>query len=205
MKKKSPQQVDEKGGKIRVLVFELEGSDETLQESLRTVANALGRTINASSYLPPVYAERAKDSVREDSQLAAETPQDELFADEDKVLDAPKKEKKRRVARIPQVVDINLDSGSIVFEKFVEQKAPDSDQTKYLVITYWLKEYAGIVEIGSDHAYTCYRRMKWKIPTDPGQPFRGLKKLSYVKSGTTPASFILTHIGETEVVKMGQQ
>ena len=89
----------------------------------------------------------------------------------------------------------------------LEQKKPDGDIKRYLVITYWLKKYRNIEEVTMDHAYTCYRHMGtgWQVPGDAAAPFRAMKGKHYgwMKAGSAKGAYVINHLGENEVGRMG--
>jgi hypothetical protein len=198
---------DEKGGKIRVVVFELEGSNETLQESLRTVANALGRTI-VPQRIPASAPQQTLPKNGKSKTAGTELPTTEEAEfevdEEDEKPSVPARKKRNNPPRQLQVVDIEFNAGTIPFEDFCNQKNPDTDVSKYLVCTLWLKENAKIDSVNPDHIYTCYKRMKWKVPKDPGGAFRTGKRAEsgYYRSSAEKGHYSITHIGENVVNKM---
>jgi hypothetical protein len=195
----------DRGGKIRVVVFELEGSNETLQESLRTVANALGKTVSVNRAFASIQDSQKVNSLPESSDDS-----DDLELDpetENTIIDVPVKNKrtsgKRKPAKTPEIVEIDLKKpGAISFEDFATQKNPSNDIAKYLVIMYWLKTHLDISEITTSHTYTCYKHMGWKTPTDPGAPLRNAKGFSYINSGSAKGYYVINHIGENYINKM---
>lgn len=192
---------EDKGGKIRVIVFELEGSNETIQESLRTVASAIGR---------PVIAVRAPNSLPTptlvDTKTSLPISDEAMLVDGEPVTTAnesqlSKSKKSRPAPRTPQVIELDLKSGDMSLEIFCQQKNPSTDLDKYLIIATWLKRYRGIEPISQEHVYTCYRFLSWKIPKDVGQTFRNGKSKGYFRS-QEKGLFSLTHIGDNKVQEM---
>jgi hypothetical protein len=190
---------DEKGGKIRVLVFELEGSNETLQESLRTVAGALGRTVQLIR--PALQAQPALNETGE-SVTAVLAEEAEYVEAQQASVTVAERPKRNRINRTPEIVEIDLKGGTIAFEAFAGKKNPTSDRDRYLVIAAWLKEYHNLDPIGQDHAYTCYRAMKWTVPKDVGSTFRNGKRDGLYKPAGK-GMYSINHIGLNEVEKMG--
>ena len=106
-----------------------------------------------------------------------------------------------------QVMEIDFDAGATPFEEFCRQKNPTNDTAKYLTSAVWLKENAKIDPIGLDHMYTCYRRMKWKMPKDFGATFREGRRSTkgYYRGAAERGFFSITHIGEDLVNKMNEE
>ena len=130
---------------------------------------------------------------------------EEVIDDEESVAEVvqiSRSPRKRRIPRTPDVLELDLKSGSISFEDFAIEKAPKSDAEKYLLIAYWLKENLEITQIGIGHIYTCFRAMKWKVQVDIGQPLRTAKKVGTFRS-VSHGEYEITHIGIGEVEKMG--
>jgi hypothetical protein len=190
---------DEKTSKIRVLVFELEGSNDTIQEGLRALSATLGRT---------VVAPRVVSSAKSNANNVMSAPiieAEEVIDDEEsieEVSQSSRSPRKKRVARTPDVLELDLKSGSVSFEDFAIEKAPKSDAEKYLLIAYWLKENLEITQIGIGHIYTCLRAMKWKVQADIGQPLRSAKKVGTFRS-VGHGEYEITHIGIGAVEKIG--
>lgn len=202
---------NEKGKvKFRVIDFELEGSDESLQESLRSIVSALSRPPATTAPIRslPTAASQGRSLPPQPS-----TPQGELFPEDAKVEEAaehamaeqdePAEVKPTRTSNAPRkyyspkvLNELNLQGGSTPFKEFCAQKNPVADSKKYLVILSWLKESLGIESIDADHIYTCFRSMGWNPPKDVGGPLRALKKGGYVMSGKERGSYAITHIGQ---------
>jgi len=65
------------------------------------------------------------------------------------------------------VANLNLrPSGKTALEKFAPEKAPGSALERNVVIVYYLKEVLRLDDVTVDHVFTCYRAMKWKLPSD---------------------------------------
>jgi hypothetical protein len=189
---------DEKTSKIRVLVFELEGSNDTIQEGLRALSTTLGRTVVA-----PRVVSSTKSNPNAISAPVVEV--EEIFEEDDDVIEASqvnKAPRKRQTPRTPEVLELDLKAGAISFEDFANEKSPKSDAEKYLLVAYWLKENLNIPQIGIGHIYTCFRAMKWKVQVDIGQPLRSAKKVATFRS-VSRGDYEITHIGIDQVEKMG--
>lgn len=197
---------DGRGGKIKisVLQFELEGSDETLQEGLRTVSETLSRSFPQAQRV----IKQLPASPR--LALAGEEPTEEDYVDqvEEPEYEAPAppapRSKSVRQYRRPESLDDIDPAADVSFRDFCADKDTSSDLMKYLVLASWYKEHRDIEEIGADHAYTIYKFMSWKVPKDMSQTFRTAKsQKAWFKSGSEKGTFIITHIGLDVVTQMG--
>jgi hypothetical protein len=194
--------------KMTVIQFETESSNETLQENIRAIANTLTRALAP----PPRVIQTPAQLTSGNGASADSTVQGQLFETDDHEdaidVDAPpvtKKAKKgtARELRTPEVLDLDLTSGDMPLKLFFEQKKPEGDNKRYLVIAYWLKEYRKIVEITMDHAHTCYRSLGWNTPKDASAPLRSMKKQGWMKRGSSPGAYAINHVGEGVVNDMG--
>jgi hypothetical protein len=131
-------QMNDDNGKIRVLVFELDGSNATLQESLRTIANAFGMgqtvmrpTLEQSPQVPPSIQPTASTEVVD---VEAKS-QERNFPSEETIRATSPRAKRKQKFQTPKILDIDLTSGALPFKTFCEMKAnPKMDTKRYLLI-----------------------------------------------------------------------
>lgn len=200
---KQPPKSDQNGKmKVRIIEFELEGSDISLQESLKSITAALSRPtivtaprqqqrLGATRSVAEVVVEPSEDvddveEIEQEEQLTAFAPP------------APKRPRKPPKMAAPSLVDIRFDDEKLTFAEFVEQKDPKNDMQKYLCAAFWLKTYKSINEVSIDHMYTAYKVMGWALPTNPVQPMRELaatrdKRFS---KGAEKGHYAINHVGE---------
>jgi hypothetical protein len=78
------------------------------------------------------------------------------------------------------VKDLDLHpKGKPSFDEFVEDKKPSSNEDKYVVVVYYLKEILGTQSATIHQVGTVFRLMKtWKVPTDVAN---GLRVAAYRK------------------------
>jgi hypothetical protein len=202
---------DDKGKvKFRFVEFELEGSNTTLQESLRNIASAIThgsvntsvRTIETKSVraiAPPSGGNGATSEVIEaDIEEAGENqvagPQ----------RGATQKSVRRSAPRSPKILNIDLESGKVTLKDFCEPKKPTTDINKFLVIAAWFKQQCSIEEVTMDHIHTAYRHMGWHTPADATQPLRIMKtkRYGYFGKGKAKGAYAINHVGENAVSKM---
>jgi hypothetical protein len=74
---------------------------------------------------------------------------------------------KQRAAPVALVKDLNLkpkDKQSL--DAFVLSKKPQSLYEKCTLSVYYLKNELSLSSISVSHVYTCFKHMKWKLPSD---------------------------------------
>ncbi len=157
-KQSSTPKSDDKG-KIRVFLFELEGTNETMVESLKTITGALNSTFGGSRKIVRLPAN--SDTVVNEAEEAEWTDEIDDLVEAETIetneTKTPSRQKRQRSVKTPSIVDIDLQTGSPSLREFIEKKKPSDHSKKYLVIAYWLKEYRNLEEITEAHIYTCYR------------------------------------------------
>jgi hypothetical protein len=193
--------------KFRVIEFELEGGNAAVQDSMRNLAAAITRGSRPGH--PALTAKSVASTANGSSAPPAdEDDQVELFPQDPEPTEAEEpaaqesKQRSQRTYATPEVIDIDLTGGEMPLKTFCDQKAPDSDLTKYLVIAAWLKEYRQIESVGINHIHTCYRHMGWFTPKDTPQPMRDLKRRAWFNK-TGRSEYAINHVGMNEVLKMG--
>lgn len=195
--------------KIRLIEFEVEGSDSTMQESLRSITAALNRSIAPPPSPPRMKYLQAPSAAPDDESDAGQEADDEAAAaDEDSgVVDTSKKPTAPRKPPTMKLLDkINFIDVSPTLKDFVAEKAPQTDLSRYLVIAYWFKHHRGTPDLTPDHFFTAYRHLQWTVPADPGAPIRDLrhKRRTQLSKGSTHGTSTINHVGENIVMGMGK-
>jgi hypothetical protein len=197
---------DKANVKMTVIHFETESDNETLKENIRSIAHTIVKAISTNPKV--IITSKQLEAGSQDGEvidiLDEELIQSE-FDETGKEKDIQKKKPATRQYRTPQTIDIIFNSGDITFKDFVNQKNPDNDNKKYLVVAYWLKKYGNTPDVSADHVYTCFRYMTWTVPPDVLQPFRNLKARQYgwMSNGSAKGTYTINHLGENEIEKMG--
>lgn len=188
-------------GRIRVFLFELEGSDDTLLESVRSIAGAVGRTFAE----PPARASvgtlpLAQGSGDPATAIGALLNDDPSSGGDDEAPEPVSNRTKRsRRFSSPKVVDLDS-SGSASLKAFCERQGPRGHTNRYLVIATWWKDERAVDEISIHHIYTGYRVMGWNPPKDMGHVFRDGKKSGYFGNVARKGYWRITHIGAGRVL-----
>ncbi|MDP9012664.1 MAG: hypothetical protein M3O41_08440 [Pseudomonadota bacterium] len=193
--------------KVRVIEFELDGSNQTLRDSIRDIVGAIGgrpaqavrqpnpAAIGNGSRTPAAEAPAPADDGTNgefDETVVSVTDADD---------ESPRQAKRRNPPRSPEIIELDFNTAAMRLTDFCEKLKPESDTDKYSVIAFWLKHFGIAAEVTMDHIHTGYRHMKWNTPADAGQPLRNLKtrQYGYVTKGSKPGAFILNHVGENHV------
>ena len=186
--------------KITVMMFQLEGTDETLREGIRTIGQALGTVLKPLQVIPA----KLNNVGEGDAAIAPETP--DLFESEENPPDNGVEQRDTRTAkpRSPTILDLDIKSAKTPLKDFCEgKKVGDSDSDRYLAIAFWLKENLSIAEVTMDHIHTCYRFLNWQTPTDASSPLRNGKQQGWFTKGKAKGAYILNHVGDNKVMGMG--
>jgi hypothetical protein len=198
---------EEDKGKIRVFLFELEGTNETLLESVRSITGALKGTFTPTTKIVRLLAKPDQPSQPSVDDALVEVIEeldegDSVSPEESDFKPRPAKVKKPRKIYTPNVIELDLSLGTTPFRKFAEAKNPGKHVDKYLVIAAWLKEFLGIDEIKADHIYTCYKFMKWNSPKDVGLTLRATP--TYFGKGSADGVYVINHLGLDRVNEMNK-
>jgi hypothetical protein len=195
--------------KVRIVEFELEGSNASIQESLRSLSSSL-RTTKGETVIsiPPTRSVPAALEQPSSANGGFSDPIDTLLVQPAPENGRPKQnadsKPRSKIVRSPGVLELDLAAGPVPLEQFCHSKSPDSDPAKYLVIVFWLKKYLNLPSVTVDHIHTCYRHMGWNTPRIPVQPLRDLKsRRQWLNKGEGVGEYAINHIGENVVSKMG--
>ncbi|WGD50974.1 hypothetical protein QA641_36240 [Bradyrhizobium sp. CB1650] len=191
--------------RVRFIVLEAELQDGDLSQITQAIQNALRPQTNAN--LPRATQQArlsAPTAIAEEEIIAPEdeTPVDEADAVEETArAQASRGPRAPRKFRTPQVLpDVDLVSPTS-FADFAKQVNPSSDQKKYLTVAAWFKEHRGVAAITADHAYTCFRAVKWNTNIEDFQsPLRALKQRQLMTQAGR-GLFEINHLGIAEVEK----
>lgn len=204
MAKDKKSETSPKPSKMTVMLFQLEGSDETLQEGFRTINNAIDKLANPVVRVLPPSAAKALASARNGDEAESQVLDaefEEAPADADEPSSSQEKATKPKSSgagtpRQPKVLDIDLKAGSTPLREYLEQKKPTTDNRKYLLIAAWMKDNLNLGEVTIDHIYTAYRHMGWTSRKDVGGPLRSMKSQNgWFGKGKGKGAYVINHIG----------
>ncbi len=196
-------------GKIKIRFFEveLEGSDETLLESVRSAAALAnrGQPARPAKLITAGITPNGPAAVVEEAVVTEDGAGNGA---EGQTIEEPaqaRSKSTRAYYRNPKVLNIDLISGPISFADFVASKKPSTTMDHYLVIAAWLKEHRKTPQIGADHIFTCYRALGKSVQKDISQPFRIGKSSTYgYFDNPARGKFEINHIGIGVVGQMGK-
>jgi hypothetical protein len=187
--------------KVRVIEFDMEGSNQTLRESIRDIVGAIGRGQVVRQLATPTIPSHTA-ALTQDSEDVLDTEQPSGVSSDSEGGVNGTGTKRQRFLRTPQVLDdLDLNSGSLSLKDFLEKLNPSSDMNRYVAIAYWIKAIRKIDEVTADHIHTGFKRMKWATPADASAPLRQMKgpAYGYFSKGGKPGSFKLNHVGDGHV------
>jgi hypothetical protein len=195
---KNEKPVSNKPSKMTVMLFQLEGNDETLQEGFRTINNAIDklanpvvRVIGPSPTLKGLPLSKTGDDNTSgliDAEAVEET--DEAEETPDERLKPP-----RTAPRQPKVLELDLKAGTVPLREYLEQRHPTTDTRRSLLIAAWMKANLSLDEVTIDHIYTAYRHMGWASQKDVGSPLRSMKAHGWFAKGKDKGAYAINHIG----------
>jgi hypothetical protein len=141
--------------KIRISLggneIELEGTDEFIDKHLKAFYDRIGKA---------VVPRPSTDSKREPS-----APEVVTKKPEEKTRKIGKKTAKTKSSHT-MLSELNLKpDGKQSFYDFVKTKNPSSDITKCVVSVYYIERLLGEA-VSTDHVYTCFKTMGWRIPSN---------------------------------------
>ena len=190
-------------GKIKIRFFEVEveGSNETLLESVRSAAALAnrGHSSRPIKSLPPMPV--TNGGTQGVSEQDADVMSDVSPEGSELEEQAGSRAKKTRTYTSQKVVDIDLTGGPQPFAEFVQSKNPGDTIKKFLVCATWLKDQRNISIVDADHIWTCFRHMQWGVQRDMAQPLRDGARNGYFKK-VSKGKYEITHIGLDAVTKM---
>ncbi|MEM8514449.1 hypothetical protein RCH14_003794 [Massilia sp. MP_M2] len=199
--------------KVRIIDFEMSGSDQSLQESLQTIAAAFSRgtqTVQVSRRIASTSTSGMSNAATADSPDDLDDGQDDIILDETKAVATPERRSPptpRKPTALKVVHDVSFTDASPTLKEFYAEKNPGKVAIQnYLVVAYWYKHYGGIEELTADHFHTAFRHVGFPTPKDARQPMRDLKNSrdGRMMSGSSPNSAVISHLGENIVDAMNK-
>lgn len=197
--------------KLRVIEFELEGGNASVENSIRQLTHALTTNRNGApaNRVPAGKPQRELPGENAPSDDADEIVQDAEVVDghDEAAQDtpAPKSQKSKNTykPRVPQYLpNLDLTGNGTTFKDFAAQKNPSKSTQRHLVAAYWLKEHGNCPTINIDKVYTCYRTAGWPMTQkDWDVNFRQQVQNDRFQRVST-GEYSITPIGENDVRTM---
>jgi hypothetical protein len=199
---------------LRVLFVELNGSDTTIEEALRTVERmrrtgengqqANKRIANLATVadgqngvdesIPPVTSQPGDDLVPGGNGETEIVP---LETERPKRPPGPKRD---RNSGIELVGSLNfVPEGKTALKTFFSEKSPLSDMDQVLVLCHYLQHVLQSPTFGPGHILTGFRHVGKPVPTDLRQTIRNIKKEKAWLNFTDPENIRMTTEGDNRV------
>ncbi len=204
MAKRSNENGGETGkSKIRFIYAEVEGSDQSLQSLMGTMAAAMGRPTVANHHraltvarseavqqngdAPPIHSadetlQTAGDRDAPQEDAAGPNPAAAAASDGKRLRgDRPKTD---RNTGLTPIGDLDLmPKGKKSLSDFTSEKDPRTDEDHVLLFVYYLTQIATVSPINVNHILTCFKAVSRKVPADLRQTIRNIaKKRAWISS-----------------------
>jgi len=186
--------------RIRFVMVDAEIADGDMGQITQAIQNALrGPAPPVQRIAAPAPAKTITQEPTQEFAREAEVELDE--GANDAATPVPKPTISRKAAPTPKALDLDLNTEPSL-ASYAAKASAKSHSKRFLLIAAWFKEHRGVAAITPDHAYTCYRSLKWptNLP-DFAQPLRTLKfKQLFTKK--EKGSYEINHLGLAEVSKI---
>jgi hypothetical protein len=151
--------------KVRVVEFELEGANATVENSIRQLTQAITATRIAPKPAPPKQPKELNGTTIEHEVV--QDPEPEVVdAEPVENGDAPPAKKMPRTKAKPKAPtylhDLMEGTQLAAFKAFAKEKNPTTRPKQYLTAAYWLKEHGGHPTVNADKIYTCFKNADWQ-------------------------------------------
>jgi hypothetical protein len=193
--------------KVRVFCAEVEGSNESVHEALKTMVLAMSRPVRVISehkangkapiLLEQTDGEEVGDEI-EELEEATTSAEDSTSQSSRK----PRGEGKKvdRNAGLELVPDLNFrPDGKQALKEFVEEKGPKSDVDTVLVVLHYMQHVMGLSKIGPAHLMTAFKAVGKPIPVDLKQTVRNIRKSKMLLNFTDIEDLRMTTQGDNFV------
>jgi hypothetical protein len=180
--KRSVEEVAQEKGKIRIFFAEVEGSNQSLQEALKTVTAAMNRPSQFATVRIPAAQNLQPGQVEANAmpeEAAPEIADEELVEAEPSSTPArkrgagPKMDRNAGVKLVP-----NLDfhpKSDLALKDFFAGKAPKNDMEHCVVIGYYLKHTLELDSFGPGHLLTGLKEVGKPVPADLKGTIRNMR------------------------------
>lgn len=188
----APKHQDPKGGgsgkgKMTVVMFQLEGSDETLRDAIKVMGHGLEKLAPSA----PIYKLiQASSQTRTNGSLPTgedgEAIEPEILAPEDDEDDGTSstptqngssgKTRPRRIPKaIPAVKGIDWETGT-PWKEYASQKKPEGNPARFVAAAGWFKNIRSVEVITPGHIVAAFDVMDWPKPENIANTFAQLKQ-----------------------------
>lgn len=193
--------------KLRVIDFELEGANASVENSIRQLASALTPFRGTPLQRPVSSAKQSKELPAPEMDTEPEEISDAEVIDTEAQAGEAKPRtstaKSKGVPRQPNYLhDLDVAGHGTSWKDFATAKAPKKDTTRYLVAAFWLKDHGNSPTITPDKVYTLYKYAGWPLSiSDWDANFRGLVKRNRFRR-VEAGEYAITPLGEGDLQKL---
>jgi hypothetical protein len=186
----APRNQDPKGvgsgkGKMTVVMFQLEGSDETLRDAIKVMEHGLERMAPSTPIYKMIQApvqartHAVLPTGEEDEVIPPEIPEAEGSGYDDaeslpSQSGSSEKRKRNPPKAIPAVKGIDWDSGTS-WKDYAAQKKPEGNPSRFVAVAGWFKNVRNIDVITPGHIVAAFDVMDWPKPENIPNTFAQLK------------------------------
>jgi hypothetical protein len=206
MPKGNPGGDDRAKVKLRVIEFELEGANASVENSIRQLTNALAtRNGNTKPIAPAKPAKELSGGTPEDEVLDAEPVEEESEGEPEAPAQSPKAPARTKSKpKPPEYLPNMLNKEQLeAFKEFAKTKTGASSRNQqYLVSAFWVKEHGGHPTVTQDKIFTLFKTAGWSVGFSNWRaPFDNLVHTSHMRK-VGVGEFAILPPGEDEVSKM---
>jgi hypothetical protein len=187
--------------KLRVIEFELEGENSSVENSIRQITNALTDRVTVVKPLQAKSPKELTGNVKGDEVETVNGEPEVIAAEtvEENGDGAVRKAAKKKLKAPLFLNDLNLTGTGVSFKDFAKEKAPTSRNKQYLVAAFWLKNHGDSPTINVDKVYTCFKTASWPTPfKDWRMTFDNLAHSEHMRL-VGKGEFAINSIGEEAV------
>lgn len=205
-------------GKMTVVMFQLEGSDETLRDAIRVMGHGLEKMAPSAPIYKLIQAPSQNRTLgalpigEEDEVIAPEVLEAEDDGSEGTVsspLQGGNSEKKKRnpPKAIPAVKGIDWDSGTS-WKDYAAEKKPEGNPSRFVAAAGWFKNARNLDVITPGHIVAAFDVMDWPKPENIPNTFAQLKNKrsgELFDTGEKPNEWVLSQRGVNALDRLGKE
>jgi hypothetical protein len=218
----APRHSDPKGGgsgkgKMTVVMFQLEGNDETLRDAIKVMGHGMeklspGAPVYKLIQAPPQGRSNGSlptDADEEESLDAEALNAEELDAERaSSQSDSNNKPKKKYIPKaIPAVKGIDWDSGTS-WKDYAAQKKPESNPSRFVAAAGWFKNIRNLDVITPGHIVAAFDVVDWPKPESIPNTFAQLKQKrsgELFDKGEKANEWVLSQRGINALDRLGKE
>jgi hypothetical protein len=205
MAKGNPGAEDRAKVKLRVIEFELEGANASVENSIRQLTNALATRNGSPKPVAPAKPQKELAAPPSEEEVVdAEVVEEETENEAEPAAPVSKVPKVKAKPKPPEYKSDLLTKDQLeAFKEFAKGKTGASSRNQqYLVCAFWLKEYGGQPTVNQDKVFTLFKTAGWSVGFNNWRaPFDNLVHSSHMRK-VGVGEFAINPPGEDEVNKM---